>query len=970
MSNKDLKYKNKYLKYKNKYLDLQSQIDRSSMLDVENYSTVLQIIKQDPFKNLLGQLNKELYTQDKDIKNKYHQKYLKYKNKYLYLQSIIGGGPKLVLLPLNSVQRLQRLRAEQALRTARSELEERLEKEEKIKKKKAEIKKEEEKIKEKKEKEEKLEKEKLEKIRKKEAEIKKKEAEIKKKEDEIKKEIAFSLIQQFNPENLSGINKKMQGDNKQYIESYKKKLLIASFNETTLETLLKKKKISAINLPINLMKLLLNELNKFTQLDNLEIMEINGCVLDIELFNILNQILLKATNLKKLIYINFKKDPLLSCDFINTALSKRLEELTILIYQLNLEKLYKLQENLTLQILFIDIAKITNVRFLIQYLNNKTKLTAISLNCDSIDDIYNILNNVGILGGDANATTPHEASPETPSETPHEAPHDAPSEAPPAATLDVPPVEPPETPPETPSETPPETQHEAPSEAPPDASLDVPPVEPPETPPVESPNITTLKELKLSRTDDSYYLEFSKLLDEQKLLLTEKLTLLEKLYLNYLYLHVDNVLVNVLNNTNTLKILNINYIYNYDDIIHKHSDALMKNKTLTQLSIGNNYFSLSSVDKIAEIIKNNKTLTSIDLNNICHDNDDSRYDDEEDEDTQENNNNIKIKKIIEALGQNDTLKKLNFSFNFLGTQKDMLNIPVIQAGNGQVTLYWHALQNPSGYGWMIPGNIDYYIRLLNANGDIEKKHKTTSNTTITFDNLDNDQSYYCELTIHDYQENFIYPMLTSEHVLLTEIPEVTPTKETLLEKLLNVVFPIRDLKKKNFITELNLAGTICDIKDIEIITKFLSDKKRVNMLTNLNLDYNKLTDEALQIIAPVLNNTKLTNLSMSYNFFSIKGVLTLISNLKDNKKLTELKLLYNRIKFNEKTILELLNFLKYNRSLKLYLHGIYFNITEILETSERKIIHKDLDLLEQIRRYLGSRIFIDMPFNEYQVLDY
>jgi predicted nucleic acid-binding protein len=95
MSNKN--FKNKYLKYKNKYLDLQSQIDRSSILDVENYSTALQIIKQDPFKNLLGQLNKELYTQDKDIKNKYHQKYLKYKNKYLYLQSIIGGGPKFVL---------------------------------------------------------------------------------------------------------------------------------------------------------------------------------------------------------------------------------------------------------------------------------------------------------------------------------------------------------------------------------------------------------------------------------------------------------------------------------------------------------------------------------------------------------------------------------------------------------------------------------------------------------------------------------------------------------------------------------------------------------------------------------------------------------------------------------------------------------------------------------------------------------
>jgi hypothetical protein len=396
----------------------------------------------------------------------------------------------------------------------------------------------------------------------------------------------------------------------------------------------------------------------------------------------------------------------------------------------------------------------------------------------------------------------------------------------------------------------------------------------------------------------------------------------------------------------------------------------MKNKTLTQLSIGNNYFSLPSVDKIAKIIKNNKTLTSIDLNNICHDNDDSRYDDEEDEDTQENNNNIKIKKIIKALGQNDTLKKLNFSFNFLGTQKDMLNIPVIQAGNGQVTLYWHALQNPSGYGWMIPGNIEYHIRLLNANGDIEKKHKTTSNTTITFDNLDNDQSYYCELIIRDYKEDFIYPMLTSKQVFLTETPEVTPTKETLLEKLLNVVFPIRDLKKIQLnITELNLAGTICDIKDIEIITKFLSNKERVNMLTNLNLDYNKLTDEALEIIAPVLNNTNLTNLSMSYNFFSINGVLTLILKLKYNKKLTELKLLYNRIKFNKTTILELLNFLENNRSLNLYLHGIYFNITEI-ESSGRKIIHKDLDLLEQIRRYLGSRIFIDMPFSEYQVLDY
>jgi hypothetical protein len=136
MSNKDLKYK--YLKYKNKYLDLQSQIDRSSILDVENYSTALQIIKQDPFKNLLGQLNKELYTQDKDIKNKYHQKYLKYKNKYLYLQSIIGGGPKLGL-PLDSVQRRQRLQANQALRTARTELKERLKKEEEKKLKKKEV---------------------------------------------------------------------------------------------------------------------------------------------------------------------------------------------------------------------------------------------------------------------------------------------------------------------------------------------------------------------------------------------------------------------------------------------------------------------------------------------------------------------------------------------------------------------------------------------------------------------------------------------------------------------------------------------------------------------------------------------------------------------------------------------------------------------------------------------------------------
>jgi hypothetical protein len=53
----------------------------------------------------------------------------------------------------------------------------------------------------------------------------------------------------------------------------KKKLLIASFNETTLETLSIKTKISAKDLPINLMRLLLNELNRFTNLNNLEIME-------------------------------------------------------------------------------------------------------------------------------------------------------------------------------------------------------------------------------------------------------------------------------------------------------------------------------------------------------------------------------------------------------------------------------------------------------------------------------------------------------------------------------------------------------------------------------------------------------------------------------------------------------------------------------------------------------------------------
>ena len=449
------------------------------------------------------------------------------------------------------------------------------------------------------------------------------------------------------------------------------------------------------------------------------------------------------------------------------------------------------------------------------------------------------------------------------------------------------------------------------------------------------------------------------------LLLTKKLTLLKKLYLNNFYIDLGDILVNVLNNTNTLNILDISNIDFCNDTISVHSDALMNNKTLTQLSIGHNIFTLSSVDKIAEIIKKNKTLTSIDLNNICDDNDDWRYDDEEDED---NINNMKIKKIIEALGQNDTLKKLNFSFNFLGTRKDMLTLPVIQAGNGQITLYWHALENPQGYEWMIPTNFRYEISLL-TEGDYKLiKYETTSNTTITFNNLDNDRSYFCQLLISDYEGKFI-AFRASEHVFLTETPEVTPTKESMLEKLLNIVFPIRDLKKKNFITELNLAGTICDIKDIEIITTFLSDKNRVNMLTNLNLDYNKLTDEALQIIAPVLNNTKLTNLSMSYNFFSINGVLTLISNLKNNEKLTELKLLYNRIKFNEKTILELLNFLNYNRSLKLYLHGIYFNITEILENSRKKFIHTDLDLLEQIRRYLGSPIFIDMPFSEYQVLD-
>ena len=986
MSNEDLKYKNKYLKYKNKYLYLQSQIGGGTTLDVENYSSVLQIIKQINTKISLGQLNKELYTQDKDIKNKYHQKYLKYKNKYLYLQSIIGGGPRMVFNPVSRdvSDRLltdrkltdrqltdRRKQTERALNQARREENEK-EKAAKAPAEKAAAEKAAKAVAEKAAAEKTAaektaaEKAAAEKAAKAAAEkaakavaakaaaekaakaaatkaaaakaaaekaaaekaaaakaavekaaaekaaaekaaaekaAAKKAAAEKAAAEKAAKAAVFSLIKQLNPEmELTQVNKVMNAEHKTIINDYHKKLLTIALNGITLPTLFNQTKISVKNLPIILMKLLLNTLNTYSNLDNLEIIEIDSCKLDTDLFIILNKILLNTPNLKKFSFTYYRHYfvplSLVDYDFINTALSKNLEELTLYIYPEGIEfgKLTKLQDNTKLQnnttfqslTILIGFVDDDNVQLLSSYLANKTKFKSLRIEYfeNKSSNILDIIN-----------------------------------------------------------------------------------------------NITTLKELYIDNYDYYNELEYSDASITQ--LLKDKLVLLEKLSISYVKKNLVNILLYVLENTKTLKILEIGSIeYNCNQTISDISK--IDNKTLTELNIGNNNVDLEGFKAIADLIKNNETLTKIDLKNVTFEIIEQPYDELEETLLRSTNTDKKMMIIIQALKKNNTLKKLNFSSNYLGTHPELCVKPFVQAGNKLIKISWYQMNvvrrhSKKGTNWFDFESY-YTINLYKIN--VDDRHRLiktidTSDLEVTFDNLENDTTYFFNL-FNSYNGS----SYDSDPIIPTETPIQLLGRKTMLFRLIDELFPRKTLEstKPLQITELNLKDTVRNIKDIEIITTILSDNSRVNMLTHLNLDSNRITDDGLLLITNILNNTNLQFLSISDNFFSIIGVLDLILKLINNNKLSELKLLFNKIHFNESNIINLVKLFQQNQTLlKLHLHGLYFSITDykgklITRNNESVgktigIIKLNLNLLEKINPYLGTRILIDLPFKAFEILE-
>ena len=325
------------------------------------------------------------------------------------------------------------------------------------------------------------------------------------------------------------------------------------------------------------------------------------------------------------------------------------------------------------------------------------------------------------------------------------------------------------------------------------------------------------------------------------------------------------------NPTNIISIFNISRNSIGDTGAIKIAEILETNTTLKTLKLGGNKISVSGVKAIASALFINSTLSTLELNDNKLGNDG-------------------FKELVEALKLNINLTEINLESTGCDDKDTELIITMIKSN---ITLQTLKLGN-NNFNMSNKKGCQRLVYALKNNTTLKRLDLNNNNMGDTQINIDDTQKEkvvtVCDILAFSLKENKSLTELNIQHNKLNHL------RAYLLSKAL----------KNSSINILNISNNLIGDLGAKWIADMLFDNSN---LKTLKLGYNEIGDEGIKELANALkHNRTLLTLELNNNNFGRIGIIALATALKLNTTLLEINLEFNSLdELSEQSFLEVLN---------------------------------------------------------------